>query len=150
MADFTGLYKMLQTAANCCFRVASLMLFKTEQNHLELRVRTIVELAKYSFFYLTEGEVINRMEAEMAILNAKALTNCWVTLSSSLSKNVLNNRLKIGSLLPIFSPWRKPLNLNFRARNNWDICLNFWFLSRPCFFARTTWPEMKNRERPKN
>ena len=22
-----------------------------------------------------------------------------------------------------------------------DICLNFWFLSRPRFFARTTWPE---------
>ena len=49
------------------------MLFGTEQNHLELKARTIVELAKYSFFYLAEGEVITRMEAEMAILNAKAV-----------------------------------------------------------------------------
>ena len=74
------------------------MLFGTEQSHSELRVRTIVELAKYSFFYLAEGEVITRMEAEMAILNAKAVPNCWVILSSSLSKNIVNNRLKIESL----------------------------------------------------
>ena len=47
------------------------MPFGTEQNHLEnIRVRTIVELAKYSSFYLAEGEVIIKMEAEMAILNA--------------------------------------------------------------------------------
>ena len=49
------------------------MLFGTEQNHLEIRVRTIVELAKYTIFYLAEGEVITTMEAEMAILNAKAV-----------------------------------------------------------------------------
>ena len=49
------------------------MLFGTEENHIELRVRTIVELAKYSFFYLVEGGVITRMEAEMAILNGKAV-----------------------------------------------------------------------------
>ena len=133
MADFRGLYKMLQTAANygfktlvdacvivdrllpsletpenvmhgpltidfsscnliptehyaefvalktfgdgnCCFRAASKMLFRAEQNHLEIRVCTILELAKYSFsFYLAEGEVITTMEAEMAILNAKAV-----------------------------------------------------------------------------
>ena len=58
---------------NCCFRAASLMLLGTEQNHLEIRVHTIVELAKYSLFYLAEGEVITRMGAEMAILNAKAV-----------------------------------------------------------------------------
>ena len=44
------------------------MLYGTEQNHSDLRVRT-----KYSFFYLAEGEVITRMEAEMAILNSKAV-----------------------------------------------------------------------------
>ena len=80
---------------NCCFRAASLMLFGTEQNQLELRVRTIVELAKYIFFYLAEGEVITRMEAEMEILNAKAVLNFWVTLFSSPSENGVNNRLKI-------------------------------------------------------
>ena len=74
------------------------MLFGTEQNHLELRVHTIVELAKYIFLYLAEGEVITRMEAEMAILNAKAVPNCWITLASSLSKNVVNDRLKIENL----------------------------------------------------
>ena len=58
---------------NCCFRAASLLLFGTEQYHLELRVRTIVELAKYSFYYLADSEVISRMEAEMAILNGKAV-----------------------------------------------------------------------------
>ena len=38
---------------NCCFRAASLMLFGIEQNHLELRVHTIVERTKYSFFLLS-------------------------------------------------------------------------------------------------
>ena len=58
---------------NCCLRAASLLLFGTEQYHLELRVRTIVELAKYNFYYLADSEVISRMEAEMAILNGKAV-----------------------------------------------------------------------------
>ena len=40
---------------NCCFRAASPMLFGTEQNYLAFRVRTIVELAKYSFFYLKKA-----------------------------------------------------------------------------------------------
>ena len=54
---------------NCCFRAASLLLFGTEQCHVELRARIIVELAKYSLYYLADGEVIARMEAEMAILD---------------------------------------------------------------------------------
>ena len=58
---------------NCCFRAASLLLFGTEQYYLELQVRTIVELAKYSFYYLADSEVISRTEAEMAILNGKAV-----------------------------------------------------------------------------
>ena len=50
-----------------------MLLFETEQYHLELRVTTIVELAKYSFYYLADSEVISRMEAEMAILNGEAV-----------------------------------------------------------------------------
>ena len=48
------------TDGNCCFIAASLKLFGTEQNHLELRVRNTV-------FYLPEGEVITRMEAEVTV-----------------------------------------------------------------------------------
>ena len=58
---------------NCCFRAASLMLFGNELYHLELRVRTIVELAKHSFYYLADCEVIPRMEAEMAMLSGQAV-----------------------------------------------------------------------------
>ena len=49
------------------------MLFRNEDHHLELRVRSIVELAKNSFFYLAEDEVTAGMEAAMAILNGKAV-----------------------------------------------------------------------------
>ena len=34
----------------------------------------------------------------MVILNAKAVPNCWVTLSVVRFENVVNNRLKIESL----------------------------------------------------
>ena len=70
------------------------MLFGTEQNHLELRVRTIVELAKYvQFFLLKEG-----LPSSFSLEGVVKLPNCWVTLSSSLPKNILNNQLKIESL----------------------------------------------------
>ena len=59
----------METAA--CFRAASLMQFGTEQNYLELRVRGILNLAKYIFFYLAEGKVITRMEAEMAVFECQ-------------------------------------------------------------------------------
>ena len=58
---------------NRCFRATSLMLFGNELSHLELRVRTIVELAKHGFYYLVDSKVIPGMEAEVAILSGKAV-----------------------------------------------------------------------------
>ena len=48
------------------------MLFGSELNHLELKVRAIVELAKHRLYYLADSDVIPRMEAEVAILFGKA------------------------------------------------------------------------------
>ena len=45
-------------------RAASLMLFGTNEHHLELRVRTLAELAKYSFIFFV-GEVIAIMESKL-------------------------------------------------------------------------------------
>ena len=56
---------------NCCFRAASILFFGSEERHLEIRVRTIIELALHSFFYLADEDVISRMEAEMAIIQGK-------------------------------------------------------------------------------
>ena len=58
---------------NRCFRATSLMLFGNELSHLELRVRTIVELAKHGFYYLVDSKVIPGMEAEVAIPSGKAV-----------------------------------------------------------------------------
>ena len=52
------------------------MIFGTEQNYLELRVRTIVELVKYSFFYLKK--------AYLRISPSKVLLNYQIAGSHSL------------------------------------------------------------------
>ena len=57
---------------NCCFRAASILIFGKEDLYNELRIRTVVELALHSFYYLADSGVIARMEAEMAILQGKA------------------------------------------------------------------------------
>ena len=57
---------------NSCFRAASFLLFGTNVSHLELRLRTVCELALHSLFYSADGELICRMETEMAILNGKS------------------------------------------------------------------------------
>ena len=68
------MYRALNTTAdgNCFFRTASILAFGNERNHEEMRVRTVIELACNSDFYL-EGEDIERMLiAEAQALEGKA------------------------------------------------------------------------------
>ena len=60
--DKGTMYRALNTTTdgNCFFRTASILAFGNERNHEEMRVRTVIELACNSDFYL-EGEDIERM-----------------------------------------------------------------------------------------
>ena len=71
--EYFGEFVALNTRGdgNCCFRAASILFFGNEERHLEIRVRTIIELALHSFFYPADEDVISRMEAEMAIIQGK-------------------------------------------------------------------------------
>jgi len=42
---------------NCCFRAFSLLLFGTQDYHLELRVRTVLELLEHTDWYLDETNI---------------------------------------------------------------------------------------------
>lgn len=54
---------------NCCYRAVSLVLCGTESMHTELRVRTIIELALHSFFYLADEELTERIKKQEMFLS---------------------------------------------------------------------------------
>ena len=52
---------------NCCFRTASILCGRQDRN-IELRVRTVIELAKHSVFYLGDEHLIARIQAQERFL----------------------------------------------------------------------------------
>ena len=61
-----GEYAALQTTGdgNCLFRAASILACGDEERHLEMRVRTVVELACHSSFYLNYPNIEPRIRAQ--------------------------------------------------------------------------------------
>ncbi|XP_071959969.1 uncharacterized protein [Antedon mediterranea] len=52
---------------NCLFSAASVIYYGSEDNFLELKIRTVVELAYHKDYYLNQETLINCMEAEYAL-----------------------------------------------------------------------------------
>lgn len=62
---------------NCSFRTFSLLLFGTQKHHLELRVRTIIELLQYTDWYLDEQNIFG--VTDNSIIPFIAVTSCSIS-----------------------------------------------------------------------
>lgn len=65
-------YVALKTTGdgNCLFRAASVLAFGDESKHEEMRVRTVVELACNSSFYLKDPDISSRIHAQEQVIYA--------------------------------------------------------------------------------
>ena len=66
-------YVALRTTGdgNCLFRAASMLAFGDENRHEEMRVRTVVELACNSSFYLDDPDISSRIQAQEQLIYAR-------------------------------------------------------------------------------
>ena len=68
---------------NCLYRAASIHLCGTEEKHIELRVRSIVELATH---YLADEDLLARIAAQERVLNMR-----WIQIGSVVNAEIINH-----------------------------------------------------------
>ena len=100
---------------NCSFQTFSILLFGTQKHHLELRVRTIIELLQYTDWYLDEQNIFG--VTDNSIIPFIAVISCSISPEfDNVDFNIRDNSRK--ALIDCIC---QSLSLNSWVRI-WQIC----------------------------